>query len=345
MKRIVVVLIIVLISFFNSIVFAYNQDYLIDLPRIITSKELRAEREFEKAKFELKNTNELKIKIDKIVNVGESSRVRIFTLNRGFKRELFTPLISNLNIHSSNREVLKVTSNNWVYGISEGTVILTVKIGNVIIDEIEVTVKQEESFEVNWTDFGYKLNVPTDKVWTIKFNMDIDKNSVNSNTVYILDEFNNIIDTATDVKSNEIFVRTIEPYLHNTEYILYINGVLSSDGKVLKCPIKMKFKTELNQDEIYIISDNKVEIGYPLFLDLGGCSYSGDRFSWDILKAAKWSISDEEIAYLDPITKELWGYQKGQVIIMVELGDLKVDKTINILPLTVEEKADRKSVV
>lgn len=195
--------------------------------------------------------------------------------------------------------------------------------------------------------FNEEYNVPIDKEnWTIELSKAVDESSVNSDTAYILDEFNIKVDTKLKVDGNKIIITPNDNYHYNTLYTIYVENIFSIEGEGLKSLVEMKFTTEKEVDrskpkEILITGENSFEMGYPLFLDLEGYSYGSDSLTWDILKNAKWSISNDEIAYLNPVTKELWGYREGQVIVTVELGDLKANKTINILPLTVEEKANR----
>lgn len=84
---------------------------------------------------------------------------------------------------------------------------------------------------------GELKDVPLEKVYTVKFNMDVKKETLNTDTIDIVDAETG---EETDLKlefsgKRELKVRTLKPLNPNSEYWLKINpGVESLDGKALK---------------------------------------------------------------------------------------------------------------
>ena len=55
---------------------------------------------------------------------------------------------------------------------------------------------------VTWKELESKVTTDVNKVWTIKFSISLDPNSVNSNTVYVKDANGDIVDTTLQVENN-----------------------------------------------------------------------------------------------------------------------------------------------
>ncbi len=109
----------------------------------------------------------------------------------------------------------------------------------------EVQPSLDFSHAFQWEN---KENTPTNKIWKIKFNQGILKNTItpehikvyNANTASQIE-----VQLNYDEANNAIEVMPLEPYLPNNEYYLYIdNNLKSLKGDTLKEPIAMKFITE-----------------------------------------------------------------------------------------------------
>ncbi|GAB6149714.1 hypothetical protein JCM1406_08840 [Clostridium novyi] len=97
-----------------------------------------------------------------------------------------------------------------------------------------------------YKNMGQKSNIVLNKHWVIKFNKDVDRNTINNSSIVLQDENNNNI--AIDVFYNNSRQVTVFPkneYKPNTNYTLSIkDSVKSTDGKRIKTPVKLQFSTE-----------------------------------------------------------------------------------------------------
>lgn len=111
--------------------------------------------------------------------------------------------------------------------------------------------------------FENKVNVSTDKVWTVKFNFGLNKDTINNKNVYVTDtngqKINvNIIpgkdDNAVDI------IPIIGGYIPAKTYVLNLGtGVESIGGKNLKEPAKMNFTIEgKNKDASNYVDSPKI---------------------------------------------------------------------------------------
>ena len=95
-----------------------------------------------------------------------------------------------------------------------------------------------------------KTNVETTKVWTIKFNQAVDKNTINRSNIYIKDSYGNIfndfnVQLQQDNKS--VTVSPLRPYAAGQTYSLEINNnVKAQNGGAIISPVTMKFTTASN---------------------------------------------------------------------------------------------------
>ncbi|EDS77024.1 Zn-dependent peptidase, insulinase family [Clostridium botulinum C str. Eklund] len=93
-----------------------------------------------------------------------------------------------------------------------------------------------------------KENVPVDKIFTVKFSKKLDKSTINTSNVYILDENNHKISAVIsyDDKNKSVEVNPNSNYESGKKYTLFIKGIQSAkeNGNIvkLKAPIKMEFK-------------------------------------------------------------------------------------------------------
>ena len=112
---------------------------------------------------------------------------------------------------------------------------------------ISPIVKAESNSE--WKIWAPKTEVDIDKVWTIKFNDEVDWQSYGS--IYVVRERDNVpmfVDSTTHNNDKKSLVLPLGfLYDFNETYYLYIKDVKSIHGSTLREPIKMKFQT-INPD-------------------------------------------------------------------------------------------------
>lgn len=90
-----------------------------------------------------------------------------------------------------------------------------------------------------------KVNVEPTKVWTVKFNLPVDGNTVNKSNIYIKDSAGNIfndfnVQLQQDKKS--VTVSPLRPYVSGQTYSLEINKNLKAqNGESIIGPVTMKF--------------------------------------------------------------------------------------------------------
>ncbi|MEW9094520.1 MAG: N-acetylmuramoyl-L-alanine amidase [Clostridiaceae bacterium] len=117
------------------------------------------------------------------------------------------------------------------------------------------------------TDFGNwstKENVEENKVWTIKFNNELNKSTINDKNIYVTDESGQTIPVnvviSSDNKGVTVSLKNNGKYEAGKTYYLYVNEkVQKASGKPLGKPIKMKFtiknKTIPNNKEFAVVLD------------------------------------------------------------------------------------------
>ncbi|NEZ49089.1 N-acetylmuramoyl-L-alanine amidase [Clostridium botulinum] len=101
-------------------------------------------------------------------------------------------------------------------------------------------------FASTYKDMGQKSNVVLDKQWVVKFNKDVDKNTINSNSIILQDEKSNNISIDVICNNNrQVTVCPRNKYKPSTKYTLFIkDSVKSTDGKRIKTPAELQFSTE-----------------------------------------------------------------------------------------------------
>lgn len=100
-------------------------------------------------------------------------------------------------------------------------------------------------------ELDLQRNVRLDKIWTIIFNKDVDVDSINKDTIYILDNFQNkiLLDYNVDGKKVELICNG--GYEHNSEYTIHITDQVKSGNKNLKEKVIKPFKTRKIDDTEY----------------------------------------------------------------------------------------------
>lgn len=96
--------------------------------------------------------------------------------------------------------------------------------------------------------FEDKINTSIDKVWTVKFNFGLNKDTINNKNVYVTDTFGEKVNVNIIPGKEESTVDIVpitSGYIPAKTYVLNLGtGVESIGGKKLKEPVKMKFTIE-----------------------------------------------------------------------------------------------------
>ncbi len=95
----------------------------------------------------------------------------------------------------------------------------------------------------------YEKDILLDKIWTVKFNKEVDHNSINKDAIYILDENQNKILLDYDIEKDKVKLTFKEGYKPNTRYTINITNKVKSDNKNLKQNIIKVFET-INEAEL-----------------------------------------------------------------------------------------------
>ncbi|MCY6370203.1 N-acetylglucosaminidase [Clostridium ganghwense] len=103
------------------------------------------------------------------------------------------------------------------------------------------------AFAADYTEIPSKSEVSITKPWTVNFNMNLDKNSINEDNVIVTDDAENPVDVSVsagnDSKSIVISPPTGGYSIHNTYYLTLNTDVKSSSGTKLSKPVRMEFTT------------------------------------------------------------------------------------------------------
>ena len=88
-----------------------------------------------------------------------------------------------------------------------------------------------------------KFNTPLDKIWTIKFNKNVDSDSINEESIYILDENREKVPLDYDIDGRQVRLVPKLDYIRDKEYIIYITENVKSNNKKLVVPVTKEFDT------------------------------------------------------------------------------------------------------
>ncbi len=83
-------------------------------------------------------------------------------------------------------------------------------------------------------------------IWTVKFNLSVDNNLISEDTVYVEDSRENKVDIDVYLENNKdiIKIKPVNPFELGEKYTLYIKGLRTNSGRVLKENIQMDFIVE-----------------------------------------------------------------------------------------------------
>ncbi len=85
--------------------------------------------------------------------------------------------------------------------------------------------------------------VSEDKVWTIKFNQNVDEETVNQNTVFVIDEDFNFLDLDFDIEDKVVTVTNSTQY-GSGKYIMMIKNVIDKGSNPMSRAVMFKFEVE-----------------------------------------------------------------------------------------------------
>ncbi len=145
----------------------------------------------------------------------------------------------NIKWISSNPSIATVDQYGNVTGVKEGSAFIT-----AVTEDGFKSAYCDVSVKSDWQYWTFQENVPTYKEWTIKFNMQVDPNTVENN-VYVMNAYGNKENVKLFAEGNEIVVRPVDVYDGGSGYFLYITkNVKSINGKSLTKGIRMPFTTK-----------------------------------------------------------------------------------------------------
>lgn len=126
----------------------------------------------------------------------------------------------------------------------------------------------------DYGDMGTKTNIDPNKAWTLEFNKKLDKSTVNSSNITILDGSEQQVPINISLGNDEssIVVSPEAPYNYGKTYSLIINtGLKALNGNVLSKATKLQFTIEDNS------SSTSINKQYTVCIDPGhGGSDSGN---------------------------------------------------------------------
>jgi N-acetylmuramoyl-L-alanine amidase len=125
----------------------------------------------------------------------------------------------------------------------------------------------------SFDDKGIKSGVDANKEWTVKFNKELDKNTINQSNFIVKDESGQSVPINLTIGSDckSVTVSPEKQYIYGKTYELTISNVKSSSGKELTLPGKMQFSTKNDIKNTYTVCIDPGHGGY----DDGNVSSSG----------------------------------------------------------------------
>ena len=154
----------------------------------------------------------------------------------------FNATNKNVTWKSSNPNIASVDQKGVIKGISEGqTNIIALSADGNKIAVCSVVVEKND---LEYINLEKAFNTELNKIWTIKFNKDVDINSVNSETIYILDENANKVGLYYKIEGKSVKLIPKEDYKSEKKYKIYITKYVTSNNKSLKAPTLKEFNTQ-----------------------------------------------------------------------------------------------------
>lgn len=150
---------------------------------------------------------------------------------------------------SSNENIASVDQNGVVTGISEGSVaiaVITKEESNMQACKVDIVKNNLPKYGFDkWNGNTNCMDVEPDKEWKIKFNKEIDMNSLEKNIIILDKNTGEIfpIELSCSLDKKYVTIGHSKEYKHDGEYILYIVKYIKEFGsnKTLKTGIMMPF--------------------------------------------------------------------------------------------------------
>ncbi|MDQ7093928.1 hypothetical protein REC12_10035 [Desulfosporosinus sp. PR] len=106
-----------------------------------------------------------------------------------------------------------------------------------------------------WT---LQTTTDTHKVWTVKFNMPADSNSLNNTNLYITDDNNKVVNTTLTTSGTSVQIKPSAAFIAGNRYWIFITGNITFvNGKLhLTQPLAIPFIVTVPNSEITSVSDS-----------------------------------------------------------------------------------------
>lgn len=144
---------------------------------------------------------------------------------------------------SGDLRVATVASNGLITPLAVGMTTITAITNNGQF-KASCNLKVIDSSQ-GWQIWESKYDVPVDKTWVIKFNMNLDKKEIKQENIYITDDRGENISMffyqANQDTDTKISIIPIEDYVSRKKYTLWIKKLKASNGSLLSRNIKMDF--------------------------------------------------------------------------------------------------------
>lgn len=107
---------------------------------------------------------------------------------------------------------------------------------------------------LEYRDLDSKTDISTDKKWTIRFNDNLDKSTINHDSIYVEDINGERIPVKFSFQEeNSVIVESVNPYIPGSDYTIFVTDkIKSAKGKFINRPTKMNFTIKKSEQ----ISEN-----------------------------------------------------------------------------------------
>lgn len=170
----------------------------------------------------------------KTMKTNESQEILVKELfSDGSSKEL---KLSDVNFTNVNPEIAEIIYGK-VSSHKEGTAIITAEYRGFRFD-LEIIVQDYQIFDK-------EHNVPVDKTWDIKFNMNVDIKTIKENNIYIADDNGNILPMLYYFEKGEetnIKLIPVKNYKSGESYTIWVKEIESESGSKLKSYTKKEFQ-------------------------------------------------------------------------------------------------------
>ena len=100
---------------------------------------------------------------------------------------------------------------------------------------LPVAIETTQAAEQQWIELSSKSTTDLKKPWTITFSKEVDQNSVNESTIYVVDSKGSTLELNTPaVNGKQIVISPKQSYIAGETYTVYIKNIQSTSGLTLK---------------------------------------------------------------------------------------------------------------